>query len=383
MVAIFTGAGAGFVRGSANILGGAGQLGGSLLGRGGESISVNAANGNLLVSHQDEFLVGRGPDIGISRTYNSLAETGDGDNGDQWQQSTTRRIFGLTGTANTAGSTVSRLSGDANAARIADRDLVSTLSLDIPQVARFDITRGQSLSSYTPSLWTNITSAVRGRQHGAYAQWNAGGLGYLSAPIEFVMSPVTGGLDLASSYYRGRGGWVAPADRQTVDTTLLALGGAEMVFAKGIGTSRLAGVAENGGIEALYQARYASAYERGVSVVDQRLAAGRIKAPVSQPAHLFRANQIDNFARQDLKAFALMQGHGADMVRINQRLYLDNGRYRVPDVYFPQSGMILDGTLGFKSARTRQIIDFRAANNNAPIGIIRPESYGGSYWIGQ
>ncbi|GAA0864479.1 hypothetical protein GCM10009115_19170 [Sphingopyxis soli] len=136
-------------------------------------------------------------------------------------------------------------------------------------------------------------------------------------------------------------------------------------------------------IEAAYQARYASAYERGVVHVDARLASGDIVAPVGQPPHLFRANQIDDFARQDLKAFALQQGHGADMVRINQRLYIEgsSGKYRIPDLYFPQSGTILDGTLGFKNARRPQIVDFRAANGNAPIGIVRPEVYGGSYWI--
>ncbi len=94
MVAIFTGLGAGFERGSANILGGAGQVGSSLLGRGGESVSVNAATGNLLINHQDEFLIGRGPDVGISRTYNSLEDTTDRDNLDHWQQSTTRRVLG-------------------------------------------------------------------------------------------------------------------------------------------------------------------------------------------------------------------------------------------------------------------------------------------------
>lgn len=114
MVGFFTGAGAGLVRSSANILGGAGLLGNSSLGRGNESVSVNAATGNLFVGHQDEFLIGRGLDVGISRAYNSLADTTDGDNGDQWQFNTNRRVFGLTGTVNTAGSTVKRQSGDGS-----------------------------------------------------------------------------------------------------------------------------------------------------------------------------------------------------------------------------------------------------------------------------
>ncbi|RZA15692.1 MAG: hypothetical protein EOP02_24245, partial [Proteobacteria bacterium] len=106
--------GSGFSRGSANVLGGSGQIGGGLLGRAGEGVSVNAATGNLLVSRQDEFLVGLGPDVAIGRTYNSQSDAADGDNGDQWQQSTHRRVFGLTGTLGTAGSTISRLSGDGS-----------------------------------------------------------------------------------------------------------------------------------------------------------------------------------------------------------------------------------------------------------------------------
>lgn len=113
MVAIFSGAGAGFERGSGAVLGASGLLGSSGQGRDGGQILFNAATGNLLVSRQDEFLAGRGPDIGISRTYNSLGNFSD-DNGDNWRQSTDRRVHTLTGTANAAGSTVSRTSGDGS-----------------------------------------------------------------------------------------------------------------------------------------------------------------------------------------------------------------------------------------------------------------------------
>jgi hypothetical protein len=39
-------------------------------------------------------------------------------------------------------------------------------------------------------------------------------------------------------------------------------------------------------------------------------------------------------------------------------------------------------TLGTKTLSSPQIIDFRAATGNAPIGIVRPQVYGGSYWLG-
>ncbi|WP_164119067.1 RHS repeat protein [Sphingorhabdus sp. Alg239-R122] len=113
MVAIFTGLGSGLEGGSGSVLGAGGLLGQSSLGRAGEQLFFNAANGNLLISHRDEFLVGRGPDVGISRTYNSQGGF-DGDNDDKWQQSTYRRVHGLTGTVNTAGSTVRRTGADGS-----------------------------------------------------------------------------------------------------------------------------------------------------------------------------------------------------------------------------------------------------------------------------
>lgn len=114
MVAIFVGSGAGLARGSGSLLGGAGVLGSAVQGRAGEAVSINAANGNLLIAQQDEFLAGRGLDVGISRTYNSLAQMADGDNGDKWQMGTVRRVVNFTGTLNTAGSTVQRLGGDGS-----------------------------------------------------------------------------------------------------------------------------------------------------------------------------------------------------------------------------------------------------------------------------
>ena len=111
MVAIFAGTGFGFERGSGALLGGAGLLGSAAQGRGGEGVAVNVATGNLVLQKQDEFLVGLGPDAGISRTYNSLTNLAD-DNNDKWRQSTDRRVYGLSGTLNATGSTVKRVSGD-------------------------------------------------------------------------------------------------------------------------------------------------------------------------------------------------------------------------------------------------------------------------------
>ncbi|HZF42539.1 MAG TPA: hypothetical protein VEZ48_03950, partial [Sphingomonadaceae bacterium] len=113
MVAIFTGAGAGFERGSGAVLGGMGLLGQAALGRSGEQVMLNAANGNLMITQRDEFLVGRGPDAAISRTYNSLGNFSD-ENGDNWRQSTARKLTWHTGTFGVAGSAVKHHLGDGS-----------------------------------------------------------------------------------------------------------------------------------------------------------------------------------------------------------------------------------------------------------------------------
>ncbi|HEX8222848.1 MAG TPA: LysM peptidoglycan-binding domain-containing protein [Allosphingosinicella sp.] len=101
MVAIITGNGFGLERSSLSVLGSGGKIGNAALGRGGQNVFVNAATGSLNIQRQDEWLVGRGPD----QTLESEFSTGSA----YWHTPNWRSIYGLTGTVNTAGSTITRM----------------------------------------------------------------------------------------------------------------------------------------------------------------------------------------------------------------------------------------------------------------------------------
>ena len=107
MVAIVAGPGLGLERSSGFVLGGLGTLGQAGTGRAFDNVYVNAANGNLVVQQTDEMLIGDGPDAGFGRTYNLQP-------GSQWQHNTSRRVTTLTGTVNTAGSTVTHVDWDGS-----------------------------------------------------------------------------------------------------------------------------------------------------------------------------------------------------------------------------------------------------------------------------
>lgn len=115
MVAILTGNGLGLERSSGSALGARGQVGSASHGRTGERVTVNAANGNLLIGNRDEFLIGRGPDSAINRTYNSLGQFTD-ENGDNWANFYSR-VVNHVGTIGQPGAYLDRLDWDGGTTR--------------------------------------------------------------------------------------------------------------------------------------------------------------------------------------------------------------------------------------------------------------------------
>src|SRR6266516_1675391 len=113
MVTIVSGVGLGLSNGSLNVLGPQGAVGQANQGRAGEGVYVNSATGNLVVQNRDEVGFGRGPDLGHLRTYNSQGLLND-DNGDNWRLGVYRKVYNLTGTVNTTGSTVTRVAEDGS-----------------------------------------------------------------------------------------------------------------------------------------------------------------------------------------------------------------------------------------------------------------------------
>ncbi|WP_339488784.1 LysM peptidoglycan-binding domain-containing protein [Pseudomonas rhizophila] len=109
MVAIVAGNGLGLFNASVNSLGGSGQ---GNLGQAGGQALVNVSNGNLVLRFTDEQLSGLGQDLLHTRTYNTQGGLSDGD-ADGWRWDGERSLL-LTGTVNTAGSQVTRTTGDGH-----------------------------------------------------------------------------------------------------------------------------------------------------------------------------------------------------------------------------------------------------------------------------
>jgi YD repeat-containing protein len=110
MTALIFNDGLGLTGSSLQRLNGQFGAGSSSIGQGKVSNYVNAATGNLVLSDQDEILVGRGVDVIAERTYNSLGAWDDSDaNG--WRFGFERTVR-LSGSIHAAGSTLTRTLGD-------------------------------------------------------------------------------------------------------------------------------------------------------------------------------------------------------------------------------------------------------------------------------
>ncbi|WP_055936360.1 LysM peptidoglycan-binding domain-containing protein [Duganella sp. Root336D2] len=113
MVAIVSGNGVGISNTSAGTLGQSGVFGNSANGNAKDSVYINVANGNLLLQDRDDCIVARGIDMEVVRTYNSQGLF-NGADGSGWRQGLRKQVNGLTGTVNTAGSTITRTDGDGS-----------------------------------------------------------------------------------------------------------------------------------------------------------------------------------------------------------------------------------------------------------------------------
>ncbi len=146
MVAVVAGNGLGLGESSALLLGTRGVVGEARMGRGNDRVYLHAATGNLVIQSRDEFLLGRGLDVAAHRAYNSQG-TFDYGNNDNWLSGLNKRIYGLTGTVNTAGSTVKR----------ADWDGTETVYTYNTTTARYETKAGDGAHDFltlSGSTWT-------------------------------------------------------------------------------------------------------------------------------------------------------------------------------------------------------------------------------------
>lgn len=110
MVAVVSGSGLGLFGTSVAALGGIGASG-TAPGRGNDRVHINSATGNLVIHSQDELVSAIGQDVRLVRTYNSQGLLDD-DNGDNWRLNVHQRLYNLTSTVNTVGSTIVKVFGD-------------------------------------------------------------------------------------------------------------------------------------------------------------------------------------------------------------------------------------------------------------------------------
>lgn len=173
MVAIINGLGLGLFGSTA------GSGGNAALGQGRDRVYVNTANGNLVVQSDDGVVFLPGIDLPLTRTYNSQGLLDD-DNGDNWKLSPVQRLYGPTGTTNTAGSSIIKVFGDGHEVRytydVARAAYVSTEGDGAHDTLTFvnqlwQWTEGSTGVSETYDFYGRLESVRNKEGHGYYVEY--------------------------------------------------------------------------------------------------------------------------------------------------------------------------------------------------------------------
>jgi YD repeat-containing protein len=162
MVAIVSGNSLGLSLSTLATLGQRGAFGSASQGAGAEQAFVNIATGNLVLQRSDEQLIAPGLSLGSVRTYNSAGELND-DNADNWSLGIYNQPLVLSGTLNTAGSTLTRTASDG-AQALYTFDVGSQLYITTDGAGAHDTIAWDSAASQY--LWTDGTSGTQERYEG-------------------------------------------------------------------------------------------------------------------------------------------------------------------------------------------------------------------------
>jgi hypothetical protein len=126
--------------------------------------------------------------------------------------------------------------------------------------------------------------------------------------------------------------------------------------------------------------RYQQFYDQAYSRVSARIGRGIPNDPM-------KIGQIvDARARSAMRRWLareeIAEGAG-EVIQVNRWLRDPGGSgvYRIPDIRIPSANIVFDGTIGWKSITTPQIIDFRAFSGGNNITVVRPTQLGGSYGL--
>ena len=144
-----------------------------------------------------------------------------------------------------------------------------------------------------------------------------------------------------------------------------------MGAAVGVGAGKYVKISPAGGIvgEASGLSPFAkeisSVYQKylneGGDIVSKRLENGYYKDVSKDLLNARMGQDVDGYARDQMRLYKKSNYLGDDVLKINKYLYKpnDSAKYRIPDIQLPKERVSLDGTIGRKSLETTpQVRDF-------------------------